>query len=250
MKRRIWLDGFPLCMAAALFVWGACAAPPAQERSPTQRSAEAGREKSVKPGINDRWKSDDIDPLVKILEAEGRAIFTQRDRLAALAGPRKGSVVADIGAGSGFMAELFAELVGPRGKVYAVDINPVMMESLAAGAKKKGLKNIETVVCGERSVNLPRESIDLIFICDTYHHFEYPRSTMKSIHEALKPGGQLVVVDFYRIPGKTADWLLNHVRAGEEVFTREITEAGFELLNTHYTPYLKQNYVLRFRKVE
>lgn len=210
----------------------------------------AGQEESVKPGINERWKSEEIAPLVSTLEDEGREIFSQRDKIAALVGPRKGSVVADVGAGSGFMAELFAEQVGPEGKVYAVDINPVLMKRVAKDAEKKGLTNLEVVVCGERDVNLPPESIDLMFICDTYHHFEYPVSTMKSIYAALKPGGQIVLVDFYRIEGITPQWLMEHVRAGEEVFTQEIVDAGFELTNQHYPAYLPQNYVLRFRKVE
>ncbi len=220
------------------------AAPAAQNPAPPTE------EQSVKPGINERWKSENIAPLVETLEDEGREIFSQRERIAALVGPLKGSVVADIGAGSGFMTELFAGLVGAAGKVYAVDINAGLMERLAKDAADKGIANIETVVCGERSVDLPANSVDLMFICDTYHHFEYPVSTMRSIHEALRPGGQLVVVDFYRIEGVSSDWILEHVRAGEEVFTREIEEAGFELVNQHYPPYLPQNYVLRFRKIE
>ncbi|MCC6909240.1 MAG: methyltransferase domain-containing protein [Phycisphaerales bacterium] len=235
--RGIWL-------ALALALAGA-AAPVAQNPPPPTE-----QEQSVKPGINDRWKSDDIAPLVETLDDEGREIFSQREKIAALVGPRKGSVVADIGAGSGFMAELFAGLVGEAGKVYAVDINAGLMERLAKDAADKGINNIETVVCGERSVDLPANSVDLMFICDTYHHFEYPVSTMRSIYEALRPGGQLVVVDFYRIEGESSEWILGHVRAGEEVFTQEIVDAGFELVNQHYPPYLPQNYVLRFRKVE
>jgi SAM-dependent methyltransferase len=205
-------------------------------------------EESVKPGINELWKGEDVDPLLRILEAEGRDIFEQREQLAALAGPRKGTVVADIGAGSGFLVELFSELVGPEGKVYAVDINPVMMKRVAENAAEKGLTNVEVVVCGERSVDLPANSIDLMFICDTYHHFEYPVSTMESIYEALKPGGQIVLVDFYRIEGVSPEWVFGHVRAGEEVFQAEIEAAGFELINAHYPPFLDQNYVLRFVK--
>lgn len=207
------------------------------------------QEQSVKPGINERWKSDDIAPLVQTLEDEGREIFSQRERIAALVGPRRGSVVADVGAGSGFMTELFAGLVGSAGKVYAVDINAGLMERLGKDAADKGITNIETVVCGERSVDLPANSVDLVFICDTYHHFEYPKSTMHSIYESLKPGGQVVVVDFYRIAGVSPEWIMGHVRAGEEVFTQEIVDAGFELINQHYPAYLPQNYVLRFRKV-
>jgi len=240
---RRWFRFSVVAAAAALIAAGA-----GLIQNPPPTPVE--QEQSVKPGINERWKSDEIDPLVALLEAEGRAIYEQRDQLAALAGPRKGSVVADIGAGSGFMAEIFAQLVGPDGKVYAVDINALLMKRLAQDAAARGLTNLEVVVCGEREVNLPPASIDLMFICDTYHHFEYPVSTMKSIHESLKPGGQIVLVDFYRIEGVTPQWLMDHVRAGEEVFTQEIIDAGFELINQHYPPKLPLNYVLRFRRIE
>ena len=72
--------------------------------------------------------------------------------------------------------------------------------------------------------------------------------TKRSIYDALKPGGQLVVVEFYRIPDQSRPWVLWHVRGGEEVFTKEVTDAGFELINTDYVPFLPENYVLRFRK--
>ena len=214
-----------------------------------QSSAVEGRA-DVQPGINDSWRSSDIDPLIGRLERDDREIFRERKNLAALVGPRRGSVIADVGAGSGFMAEEFSNLVGESGRVIAVDINSTMLGNLANRAKQAGLDNLETRVCTETSSKLLPDSVDLVFICDTYHHFEYPKSTMKSIHKALRSGGQLVVVDFRRIPGESEAWMLEHVRAGEEVFRQEILEAGFELTNAHYPPFLKDNYVLRFRKAK
>lgn len=206
------------------------------------------QEQSVRPGINDSWKSDNIRPLIQRLEAESREIFTQCDTLAAVAGPQRGMCVADVGAGSGFMAQIFAKIVGEEGKVYAVDINAGLMERLALAAKVEGVANLETVVCTEKSVELPPESVDMVFLCDTYHHFEYPRNSLRSIFQALRPGGQFVVVDFHRIEGVSRKFVLDHVRAGEEVFTQEILDSGFKLINTHYLPQLKENYMLRFRK--
>ena len=204
---------------------------------------------SIRPGVNDTWASEDVDELRQILEKESREVWEHREALAAITGPRPGAVVADVGAGSGFLSELFAERVGPEGRVIAVDINPHMMEELAERARAEGIANLETHVGSERSIDLPRHSVDLVFVCDTYHHFEYPRSTLRSIHEALRPGGQLVVVELHRIPGKTKERILNHVRAGEEVFTAEIEAAGFELSNKHDLPDMEENYILRFRRV-
>lgn len=216
-----------------------------QAITPEQLAAE----KNVKPGINKRWRSDEIGPLIGTLETESREIFSGRFKLAAVIGPPPGTVIADIGAGSGFMTNIFARQVGDQGKVYAVDINAVMLGHVAEGAKSEGLANVETVLCTDKSTELPAESIDMAFICDTYHHFEYPMNTMTSLWRALRPGGQVVVVDFHRIEGVTSPFFMEHVRAGEEVFTQEIIDAGFELVNDHEVEFLSENYVLRFRKV-
>ena len=211
----------------------------------TPRAAEPG----VTPGINETWKSDDTDRLTGILEGEDREVFIERASVAALVGPLPGATVADIGAGSGFMVEEFARLVGDKGKVYAVDINPHMMKLVGDRMHEQGLGDrVETVVCDEKSVGLAESSIDLAFVCDTYHHFEYPESSLESIYRALKSGGQLIVVEFHRKEGESDPWVLEHVRAGQEAFTREIEAAGFELINVHNPPFLERNYILRFRK--
>ena len=207
-------------------------------------------ESGAKPGINDRWMSTEIDPLVASLESESREIYVNRRLLAEVAGPRPGTDVADIGAGSGFMARELARLVGPTGTVYAVDINPVMMQHVALRAAADDIPNLRTLVCTDRSVNLPHGPVDLGVICDTYHHFEYPASTLRTIHEALRPGGQIVLVDFRREPGVSRAWIIDHVRAGREVFIGEITAAGFELIQEHDVPGLEENYVLRFRRTD
>lgn len=224
-------------------------APPASTPTPAETSAAPPREQSVKPGINEAWKSDDIDPLVARLEAESREIFVHRERLVEVVKPRPGSVVADIGAGSGFLTLLLAEAVGPQGKVLAVDINRTMLDQVTKRAEAEKLGNVDTLLSPEDSTPLEPESVDLVFMCDAYHHFEYPRSTMASIHAALRPGGELVLVDFERIPGETKPRMLEHVRAGKAVFRQEILDAGFELVREHDVPQLEENYVLRFRKV-
>ena len=97
-------------------------------------------------------------------------------------------------------------------------------------------------------MKLPPKSVDLVFICDTYHHFEFPFKTLASIHEALRPGGQLVLIDFHRIEGKSREWVLGHVRAGQEVFVKEIVVSGFKVVARR--SFLKENYFVRFEKVE
>lgn len=207
-------------------------------------------EKSVRPGINDSYRNADVEKWQSRFESESREIYQHREELASAAGVSPGMVVADVGAGTGFMTVLFAEAVGSSGKVYAVDITPEFLDLIKRRTAARGLTNVKTVLCREDSVALPAESVDLVFVCDAYHHFEYPRSTMRSIHAALRPGGRLVVVDFDRVPGVSRDWVVGHVRAGKDVVAEEIRAAGFERMEDAAVPFLKENYLLRFVKVD
>ena len=212
--------------------------------------AVVAQEQSVKPGVNDPFK----DPKLKTeewagrFETESRAVFAHRMEIVKAAGIKPGAIVADVGAGTGLFTMLFAETVGKAGKVLAVDIAAPFLAKIRERAKTEQRANVETILGTDRDTQLPTNSVDLVFICDTYHHFEFPKVTLASIHRALKPGGVLVLVDFERIPGMSSDWTLNHVRAGREVFTKEIEDAGFERLDGEKLDCLKENYLVRFRK--
>jgi len=217
---------------------------------PSARSAPVvGAEPSAKPGINAEYLKPDLDVTqwVERFEREGREIYDQRAAIVAAARLKPGMVMADIGAGTGLFTSAFSRAVGPKGKVYAVDIVPTFLDRIKERAASEGLANVQTVLCTERSVELPPNSIDLAFICDVYHHFEYPQSSLASLHRALRPGGEVLLVEFKRVPGQSSDWILNHVRAGQEVFTAEITAAGFQQIQEQ--DILKDNYVVRFRKL-
>jgi len=207
-------------------------------------------ETSVKPGIN----KDFLDPALEVakyeqrFEVESREIFVHRERIAELVQLRPGMAVADVGAGTGLFTTIFATTVGPAGKVYAVDIVPKFIEHIRGLAAAKQQANVEAVLCTERSVELPRNSVDLVFACDTYHHFEYPQATLASIHKALRPGGEFVIVDFIREEGVSRTWTLEHVRAGQAVVQSEVEAAGFRLERVDATPFLAENYMMRFRK--
>lgn len=211
--------------------------------------ATTAQEKSVKPGINDHFRDPDLKEFLGKFEGESREIYTQRDRILAACRLKPGMAVADVGAGTGLYTRMFARQVGPTGKVYAVDIARRFLDHIERSCKEARLGNVETVLCTDTSSKLPPASVDLIFVCDTYHHFEFPQRTLASLHQALRPGGQLIVIDFHRIPGKTREWLLKHVRAGQEVFSREIVSAGFRQVGEEKELGLKENYFLRFVKV-
>jgi SAM-dependent methyltransferase len=213
-------------------------------------AASKPKEDSVRPGVNDRFLADDLDVehFVGIFEGESREVSVQRERIVEALEVSSGMTVADIGAGTGLFLPAFNRGVGSDGRVYAVEISPKFLEHLRARTKRESLSRVAVVESREDSVELPAASVDLAFVCDVYHHFEYPRSTLDSLYTAIRPGGSLVILDFERIPGKSRDWVLEHVRAGKEVFRREIESAGFRFDREVTVKGLKENYVLRFRR--
>jgi predicted methyltransferase len=114
----------------------------------------------------------------------------------ALIGIRPGMVVADVGAGSGYMTTRLARLVGPSGKVYANDIQAAMLRIVRDKAETERLSNIEIVQGSEIDAHLPENAIDLALLVDVYHELWHPQEMLRSIRRSLKSGGQLVLVEY------------------------------------------------------
>jgi len=211
-----------------------------------------GKGESVKPGINESYKNvTDVSKWTSRFEVESREIYRERTTILGQLGLDPGMDVADIGAGTGLFVEPIARAIGPAGTLYAVDLTPEFIEHIDRRVAEAGLTNVDTVLCEEDSVELPRQSIDFAFICDTYHHFEYPERTMRSLRRALRPGGEIVLIDFERIEGVSREWVLGHVRAGKETVIDELREFGFELTRAQpQDDFLDENYIIRIRKVD
>jgi predicted methyltransferase len=212
-------------------------------------ASASAQEQSVKPGINENFQDPDVDRYIQMFEGESREIFAFRHEIVAALGLEPGMDVADVGAGTGFFAMMMSGHVEPGGTIHAVDIAENFIQHIRQSAEKHGVDNIEAHVCTERSVELPENSVDLVFVCDTYHHFEYPFDTLASIHRALRPGGQLVIVDFERIRGVSDEWVLDHVRCGKGTVADEIRDSGFDFVE-EIDLGMEGQYVLRFRKRE
>jgi ubiquinone/menaquinone biosynthesis C-methylase UbiE len=222
----------------------------AQEQLKSDDTAQAEKSEQPKTGLNDRFVDPNLDvsEWLARFEIESREVFSARERVLSICKIKPGHAVADIGAGTGFYSRLFASAVGKEGWVFAVDISPRFLEHINLQSQQDKISNLSCVLGTDRSVRLPPSSVDLVFICDTYHHFEHPQATLQSIHRALKPGGILVLIDFERIPGESREFILGHVRAGKEVFQGEVVEAGFAFVEEIQIPAFKENYLLRFRK--
>jgi tRNA A58 N-methylase Trm61 len=203
---------------------------------------------SVKPGINDKFLSSELDvkEWTERFEGESRDIYAHRAEIVAALGLEDKQRVADIGAGTGFFSEMLARTVGENGVVWALEISPKFLEHLRERFAKAELSQIEVVENSDRTTGLAESSIDLAFVCDVYHHFEYPEAMLQNLKYVLTPGGSLVVIDFKRIPDETEPWILDHVRAGKEVFRAEIEAAGFRFKDEIEIEGLEDNYILRF----
>jgi ubiquinone/menaquinone biosynthesis C-methylase UbiE len=203
-------------------------------------------EQNVNPTINLHYQNPDVAQWRQVFERNGREIWDHRHTILQSLRLKQGQRVADIGTGTGFFALMIGRAVGPSGRVYAVDIAQNFVDAAVARAQAAGLSNVSGVVNDQHSVKLAPASIDLAFISDTYHHFEYPQSTLASIYQALKPGGEMVVIDFRREPGHSSPWVLDHVRAGETQVVDEIEAQGFTL--TERLDFMRSQFYLRFGK--
>jgi len=105
-------------------------------------------------------------------------------------------VVADIGAGTGYLSRRMAPAVMPGGRVLAEDVQPEMVGMLRGMVRQSGLTQIEPSLGTEADVKLPASSVDLAIMVDVYHELAYPYEVLASIVRALKPGGRLVFVEY------------------------------------------------------
>ena len=211
-------------------------------------SSILAQEKSVRPGVNDSFRDPKVSEFQEKFEIESREVFSKRKEIVEGCKVTPGMTVADIGAGTGIFTRLFSEAVGPKGQVFAVDIASNFLEHINSTNREAGRKNVQTVQCTPDSTKLEPATVDVAYICDTYHHFEFPLKTMSSLHAALKPSGRLFLVDFKRVEGESSDWTMKHVRAGQEVFETEILSCGFKKVHQH-SELLKENYFIEFERV-
>ncbi|MBC7718124.1 MAG: methyltransferase domain-containing protein [Pseudorhodobacter sp.] len=172
------------------------------------RAAEALNEPSpyqqIKPsadGIGKRYMGREIAQVMgwqgaAWLEREEREKEERTDLLLRELALKPGMVVADVGAGTGYIARRMATEVGGQGAVYAVDVQPEMIEMLKALSSKAKLAQIKPVLGTASDVKLPSASVDLAVMVDVYHELEFPREVLSSLVRAMKPGGRIVFVEY------------------------------------------------------
>ncbi len=227
-------------LTAAAFLLAACS-------EPANPEADTGNPPAIEtPTIDDGEVN--LDVWLERLEVGSRELYSAREAVVAAAGLKEGDVVADIGAGTGLYTLLFAEAVGAKGHVYSVDIEPLFLDLINRRAEDMGLYNITAVLGRRNDISLPEQSVDVVFIADTYHYFENREDIMRTVRNALKPGGSLIIVD-YEITSETVrpdD--KSHVRFGKAGVISEMEYVGFETSDDVTVDGLSENYFVRFQK--
>lgn len=181
-----------------------------------------------KPGGHMDHRFEDAEKYAKSFDDPARDEWQQPDRVLAALDLQPGHKVADIGAGTGYFTVRLARAPGIA-TVFAVDIEPSMVEYVRKRAAKEGLGNVVVVQAGADRSNLP-EAVDLVLIVDTFHHIPNRVAYFSELKKSLKPAGRLAIIDFRKgTPGGPPD----EFRFTPEQISAELTAAGFALQAQH-----------------
>src|SRR5690554_4977089 len=178
-------------------------------------------------------------------ESDERTAWQRPDEVLATLGLSPDMKIADLGAGTGYFAVRFAA-AAPQGKVYAVDIEPTMVAWLAQRAAKDGLPNLEAVQAESDDPQLPGP-VDLVFMCNVFHHIAEPRAYFEAVAGKLEPGGRVVIVDFRKELPEDAPGPPAQMRMGAAEVIAIMQAAGYALKRED-RELLDYQYVLEFTR--
>ena len=187
----------------------------------------------VAGNANDRYRTEEQRKKMAAGLARSGRDATQRPReLVAAMNLRPGMVVADVGTGAGYMLPYLSEAVGGAGQVIAEDIFDDFLAVARDNAGSKGLKNVTFVKGTETDPNLPAKGVNAVLLLDVYHHLDYPEKMLAAIARALRPGGKLVVVEYYKRPSAMpGGGAVKHIRLDKDAVVSELAANGFALLS-------------------
>lgn len=169
----------------------------------------------------------DPQAYIAMLEDPARDAYQKPDEVVTALALKPGAVVADIGAGSGYFVARLARAVGEPGRVYAVDISPDMVLHLNRRIRDAGVRNVQTVLSAPDDPLLPDASVDVFFICDTWHHIDDRAKYVTLMTRMLRPGGRIAIVDFHKRPLDFGPPL--EMKVAREDVVKEMEAAGLRL---------------------
>jgi len=146
-------------------------------------------------------------------------------------GLERGMTVADVGTGIGYMLPFLSRAVGRQGHVIGEDIFDDFLASAKQRAENQNLQNVTFVKGAETDPGLPEGQVDQVLVLDVYHHFDYPEKMLAGIHKALKPGGKLAIVEYYKSPEAMPNGrAMTHIRLNKPDVIKEIEANHFHLV--------------------
>jgi ubiquinone/menaquinone biosynthesis C-methylase UbiE len=179
-----------------------------------------------------------------LLEAPDRDLWQRPDQIMDALGIADGSVVADIGAGSGWLTIRLARRVGPQGLVYAEDVQKEMITAISRRVSREGLPNVRAWLGSNNDPRLPAKSLDAALLVDAYHEIENRVAVLSSLARSLKPQGRIAVVDF-KLEG-TGPGPSPEERVSPDVVVKDAAQAGLKLIRQE--TFLPYQYFLIFGK--
>jgi len=150
------------------------------------------------------------------------------DRILETLALQPGQNIADIGAGGGYFSLRFADVVGEKGKVYAVDTNPKFLEFIRNSTKEKKLNNVKTILVTKDKLPIPGKSLDLVFMRNVTHHIPNRVEYFRNLKGVLKPAGKVAVIEYKRGGRFSFHRLFGHY-VNRETIVKEMVGAGYRL---------------------
>jgi ubiquinone/menaquinone biosynthesis C-methylase UbiE len=196
-------------------------------------------------GQGEHRRPPDIRQYLEQLDRPERDQYQKPEEVMQALGLKTGMAVADLGSGSGYFTRRFVKAVTDTGKVYAIDVEQEMLTYTKAGIEQLHIPyTAEFILAKPDDPMLPSGSVDLIFVCNVYHHLENRAKYFVGIKAALKSGGRVAIVDFYhdKRSGEVG-FPRQHLVARETVIA-EMGKAGYRLLREH--AFLPRQYFLEF----
>jgi ubiquinone/menaquinone biosynthesis C-methylase UbiE len=224
---------------------------PASETAPPAAAPYEYRSPASPDGIGKFYYGREIAQVMshagaEWLERPEREVEEAPDRVVAALGLRPGQVVADFGAGTGYFTWRLARAVGPTGRVFAVDLQPEMLERLRENMAARAVTNYRPVLATEQDPRLPENSLDLVLLVDVYHELAWPHEVLAALGRALKPGGRLALVE-YRAEDPAVPIKPLH-KMSEAQILREVARPPLEWVTTVRS--LPWQHLVIFRKRE
>lgn len=190
----------------------------------------------------------DIHQYLEHLDGSQRDMDQQPERVIEALGLQPGLSVADIGAGSGYFTRRFVQAVTEKGKIYAIDVEPDMLQYAKASIARMPIPStVEFILAQPDNPQLPPQSVDLVFLCNVYHHLDDRPAYFSNVRPVLKSGGRIAIIDFYH-DARSGDvgFPRKHLVARDTV-VEEMAKAGFQLTREH--TFLARQYFLEFSPI-